>query len=275
MTTSKTIFTMITVMSLFLLSATTNSKEASDIQRCPNCEAIVELDSVYAQTLIDFLTMISSIPLEGYALEQDIGSNTTRVLVVSLPDYALEHGLDSFDVAKKITTLARDHAIPLGIKSVSATWTSGAMASAHEVIELNVNLEIAKCNNNTNFPECDYEASIGRNVAIELNTCITENGYEICRGSWAQVRDRDGIPFGTILEVQKTTFQEGVPGYQIRVSVGQMKTSDPFSVMTVFPRNGKFITDSWHLDGTSLWTEDHLSYYVPSLVVSRKVPFWF
>ncbi len=109
------------VFAAFFASAVCAAENLVDNGRCRNCEAIVVLDSAQAQPFIDILTIISSMPLRGIALEQEISADTTPVIVSTYPDYARENDLTSFDVAKKMTDFAKYNSF--GIKSITATWT--------------------------------------------------------------------------------------------------------------------------------------------------------
>lgn len=77
--------------------------QASAENSCFNCSAEVVIETHQAQIFANSLSLISSMPLKGEIVADDMTSETTIVHVSTYPDYAQSNGIDSFDVAKKLT----------------------------------------------------------------------------------------------------------------------------------------------------------------------------
>jgi len=120
--TVKDVMAPIVLASIFFVAASFANDDMAEHSWCRNCEAIVVLESADAQPFIDILALVSSMPLRGVLLDQEISANTARVVVSTDPEYAAKNGINSFDIAKKMTELAKYNAF--NIKSVTATWTA-------------------------------------------------------------------------------------------------------------------------------------------------------
>lgn len=71
---------------------------------CHNCNAEVVIKNENAEKFTEHLLLLSSMPLQGIILSASIKEGYTLVRVETYQEYADSNNIDSFDVAKRITS---------------------------------------------------------------------------------------------------------------------------------------------------------------------------
>jgi hypothetical protein len=125
------VFSACTVFGMSALGSTNNGQisggkiavvscRAQGFEKCPNCEADVIVHARTAQKFADQFLAMSSMPLCGEVIGI-LSSGKARVRVTLAKDYAIKNQLNSFDVAKKISSFTSNGNL-YKVDAITAKW---------------------------------------------------------------------------------------------------------------------------------------------------------